>query len=90
MKKDDPCISVCEFHGRTGRCVGCGRTVPEIRAWRTMTPNRRTALARALSRRISQIAGTATETDAPRTDKRRGQSGRKAIPTTRRDIEEAP
>ncbi|MGT2477967.1 DUF1289 domain-containing protein [Methylobacterium oryzae CBMB20] len=46
MKKDAPCISVCEFHGRTGWCVGCGRTVPEIRAWRTMTPNRRTALAR--------------------------------------------
>lgn len=82
MKKDDPCISVCEFDRRTGWCLGCGgtgcgRTVPEIRAWRKMTPYRRTALARELTRRVGQITGTSTAADKPRTDKRR-------------DIEEAP
>ncbi|MGH1574259.1 DUF1289 domain-containing protein [Methylobacterium sp. P31] len=72
MKKDVPCISVCDFDGRTGWCVGCGRTVPEIRAWRKLTPYRRTALARELPRRVGQITGTTTGADEPRTDKRRG------------------
>lgn len=58
MKKDAPCIGVCQWDGRTGRCLGCGRTVPEIRAWRKMTPYRKTALARELPRRVRQIAGT--------------------------------
>jgi predicted Fe-S protein YdhL (DUF1289 family) len=71
MKKDDPCISVCQFDGKTGWCLGCGRTVPEICAWRKMTPYRRTALARELPRRVGQVEGTA-EATAPVRDKRRG------------------
>jgi predicted Fe-S protein YdhL (DUF1289 family) len=58
MKKDDLCIGVCQWDGRTGWCLGCGRTVPEIRAWRKMTPYRRTALARDLPRRIAQLSDT--------------------------------
>ncbi|MCJ2101270.1 DUF1289 domain-containing protein [Methylobacterium sp. E-046] len=54
MTKDDPCISVCRFDGRNGWCVGCGRTVPEIRAWRKMSPYRRTGLLRELPRRLVQ------------------------------------
>ncbi|GJE47019.1 hypothetical protein GOFOIKOB_0038 [Methylobacterium tardum] len=60
MKKDDPCISVCQFDGRTGWCVGCGRTVQEIRTWRKMTPYRRTALTRELPRRVTQVSGAGT------------------------------
>jgi predicted Fe-S protein YdhL (DUF1289 family) len=65
MKKDDPCISVCQFDGRTGWCLGCGRTIPEIREWRKLTPYRRTALARELSRRVQQVRkeGLRTPTD---------------------------
>ena len=55
MKTGDPCTSVCQFDGRTGWCFGCGRTVPEIRAWKKMTPFRRTALLRELPRRVRQI-----------------------------------
>ncbi|WP_244477084.1 DUF1289 domain-containing protein [Methylobacterium sp. Leaf117] len=55
VKKDDPCTGVCRFDGRTGWCLGCGRTVPEIRAWRKSTPFRRTALARELPRRVLQV-----------------------------------
>jgi len=72
MKKDDPCISVCQFDGMTGWCVGCGRTIPEIRAWRKMTPYRRTALTRELPRRIGQVASATDVPDASREDKRRG------------------
>ena len=52
MKKDDPCVGVCRWDGRTGWCVGCGRTVSEIKAWRKLSPYRRTALLRELPRRI--------------------------------------
>ncbi|MCP1546734.1 DUF1289 domain-containing protein [Methylorubrum extorquens] len=56
MKKDDPCTGVCQWDGRTGWCFGCGRTVPEIKAWLKMTPYRRTTLLRELPRRVEQIA----------------------------------
>ena len=58
MSKDAPCISVCRYDGRTGWCLGCGRTVPEIRTWRKLTPRRRAALARELPRRVEKLAGT--------------------------------
>ena len=51
-----PCVNICQIDQATGWCLGCGRTVPEIRAWRKMTPYRRTALARELPRRIEQMA----------------------------------
>jgi uncharacterized protein len=56
--KNDPCVSVCQFDGRTGWCSGCGRTVAEIKAWQKITPYRRTALARELPRRMAQLAKT--------------------------------
>jgi hypothetical protein len=55
MKKDELCNSVCEFDGETGWYVGCGRTIPEIRAWRKMAPCRRTLLTRELMRRDEQV-----------------------------------
>ncbi|WP_262271674.1 DUF1289 domain-containing protein [Microvirga yunnanensis] len=55
VNKDNPCISVCEFDRRTGWCLGCGRTIPEIREWRNLTPYRRTALLRELPRRVKQV-----------------------------------
>lgn len=62
MRKNDPCIAVCRFDGRTGWCVGCGRTIPEIRAWMKLTPFRRTALLRELPARVRKVQ------DAPQPD----------------------
>ena len=59
--KDDPCIGLCQFDGRTGWCLGCGRTLREVRAWRKMTPYRRTALTRELPRRMQQVTASAAE-----------------------------
>lgn len=28
-----PCIKVCAVDGKTGWCIGCGRTISEIGAW---------------------------------------------------------
>src|SRR5436305_653690 len=61
MRKDDPCISVCRFDGKTGWCLGCGRAVPEIRAWRSLTPFRRKALARELPRRLERLGMAAAD-----------------------------
>ncbi|MEX2200992.1 MAG: DUF1289 domain-containing protein [Dongiaceae bacterium] len=33
-----PCISVCTIDEKTGWCVGCARTIDEIRDWLIMTP----------------------------------------------------
>lgn len=55
MRKDDPCIQVCQFDGRTGWCHGCGITATEIRSWKKLTPFRRGELTRELTRRVSQL-----------------------------------
>ena len=60
VKKDDPCVGVCRFDGRAGWCVGCGRTIPEVQAWRKLTPYRRAALLRELPRRVGQLGPEAT------------------------------
>ena len=70
MRKDDPCIGVCQWDGRTGWCLGCGRTVPEIRAWRKMTPYRKAALARELPRRVQQVPVAQVEVEPGRTPSR--------------------
>lgn len=57
MSKTDPCVAICRFDGRTGWCVGCGLTVPEIRAWRKMKPHARGKVERELPRRIQKIDG---------------------------------
>ncbi|MBZ6078001.1 DUF1289 domain-containing protein [Microvirga puerhi] len=55
VKKDNPCISICEFDARTGWCLSCGQTIPESREWRKLTPYRRRALLRELPRRVKQV-----------------------------------
>lgn len=41
MAVKSPCIDVCSFDGKTGLCIGCLRTRPEIREWAKMTDHRR-------------------------------------------------
>jgi uncharacterized protein len=50
-----PCIDVCRFEGRTGWCVGCGRTILEIRAWRKMQPRARQMILKDLKRRVDRL-----------------------------------
>lgn len=47
-----PCISVCQMDPMTGYCVGCTRTIDEIRDWIISTPDERNAiLAKIAARR---------------------------------------
>ena len=32
-KIDSPCIDICTIDRDSGECIGCGRTVEEVRNW---------------------------------------------------------
>jgi predicted Fe-S protein YdhL (DUF1289 family) len=47
-----PCTDVCRLNPATGWCIGCARTIDEITAWSTLSPDgRREVLARLPARR---------------------------------------
>jgi hypothetical protein len=46
-----PCISVCQMDNRTGYCVGCLRTIDEIRDWIISTPDQRNAILAHIAQR---------------------------------------
>lgn len=46
-----PCISVCQMDNRTGYCVGCVRTIDEIRDWIISTPDQRNAILARIAER---------------------------------------
>lgn len=47
-----PCISVCQIDEATGLCLGCRRTIDEIRDWMIMSAAEKTdVLARIAARR---------------------------------------
>jgi predicted Fe-S protein YdhL (DUF1289 family) len=46
-----PCISVCQIDDATGLCLGCRRTIDEIRDWIIMPREEREKLLEALAQR---------------------------------------
>jgi uncharacterized protein len=53
-----PCIGVCRLDGKSGLCLGCGRSLKEIAAWPGLAPAERAAiLARLKGRRAPAGAG---------------------------------
>ncbi|MFZ5792765.1 MAG: DUF1289 domain-containing protein [Pseudomonadota bacterium] len=46
-----PCIGVCRIDERSGWCLGCYRTIDEIREWIIMPPAERHRLLVALTQR---------------------------------------
>ena len=49
-----PCISVCQVDNATGCCIGCHRSIDEIREWPIMTAEQKTAaLARIAGRKAA-------------------------------------
>lgn len=50
-----PCVSVCRLDEATGYCLGCRRTIDEIRDWIIMTADqKREVLARIAGRGTGQ------------------------------------
>ena len=50
-----PCISICEFSGPNGWCLGCGRTRRECQKWKKMKPYERNILDKKLIKRMAEI-----------------------------------
>jgi predicted Fe-S protein YdhL (DUF1289 family) len=46
-----PCISVCQIDDRTGWCLGCYRTIDEIRDWIILPPEERYRVLERLAER---------------------------------------
>ena len=55
MSKETPCISVCQMDPRTNLCFGCGRTLPEIARWSSMTSEERLAIMTQLPARMAEV-----------------------------------
>lgn len=54
---ESPCVDVCVMNPETGLCDGCGRTLDEICAWASLTPERRRAIMGELDARRLAAAG---------------------------------
>jgi predicted Fe-S protein YdhL (DUF1289 family) len=48
-----PCRKTCAVDGRTGLCIGCGRTLPEIAAWGRLSEAERLSIIAALPARLA-------------------------------------
>ncbi|QEW20104.1 putative Fe-S protein [Marinibacterium anthonyi] len=53
---DSPCIKICMIHPQEGICTGCYRTLQEIAAWSSMTPETRAEIIAALPARAPRLA----------------------------------
>ena len=52
-----PCISVCQMDPMTGYCIGCTRTIDEIRDWIISNPDERHAILAKIAERRAKAAG---------------------------------
>lgn len=51
-----PCISVCQVDDGTGCCIGCYRSIDEIREWPILTAEQKQAvLARVAERKAAAL-----------------------------------
>jgi predicted Fe-S protein YdhL (DUF1289 family) len=41
---ESPCVKTCTLDPRSGRCLGCGRTIDEIARWSAMDAGERSRI----------------------------------------------
>jgi predicted Fe-S protein YdhL (DUF1289 family) len=51
-----PCVKVCAVDGRSGFCLGCRRTLPEIAGWARLSDEERATIMAALPHRPDPVA----------------------------------
>ena len=51
---NSPCIKVCKIAPDTGFCVGCFRTIDEIRLWKKLTDVQRQDIMQLLEKRRAE------------------------------------
>ncbi|MBP6010829.1 MAG: DUF1289 domain-containing protein [Alphaproteobacteria bacterium] len=52
---ESPCVKVCAIDATTGWCLGCGRSMREIGAWGSLSPEARRAVMAELEGRKAKI-----------------------------------
>ena len=50
-----PCKKVCAVDGKTGLCLGCGRTLKEIGSWTRYTEVERNTIMQELDERMERL-----------------------------------
>lgn len=50
-----PCIKVCAVDGKTGWCIGCGRSIKEITDWVKMGPEGRDSVMADVCKRMETL-----------------------------------
>lgn len=56
-----PCIKVCAVEPLSGLCIGCGRTLREIGAWASFSPDTRDRIMAVLPERLARLKETAPD-----------------------------
>lgn len=51
-----PCISVCQMNPTTNLCIGCWRTIDEIREWSISNAAERYAILAKIAERKSMVS----------------------------------
>lgn len=54
---ETPCVNICTLDARSGRCLGCSRTVDEIARWGSMSAAER-------ARIMSELPGRHAASDS--------------------------
>jgi hypothetical protein len=61
MSTESPCVAVCLIDPKTGLCLGCGRTLPEIARWPRLESAERRAIISGLAQRMTEAGLTPPE-----------------------------
>lgn len=61
MSIETPCVAVCAIEPKSGLCVGCGRTLPEIARWSRLDQTERLRIIDALPQRMTDAGLTRPE-----------------------------
>ncbi|MFG1346339.1 DUF1289 domain-containing protein [Xanthobacter autotrophicus DSM 431] len=56
-----PCIKLCVVEPLSSLCIGCGRSLREIGAWASYTPQDRAAIMATLPARLQRLKAMAPE-----------------------------
>ncbi|WP_394108271.1 DUF1289 domain-containing protein [Xanthobacter autotrophicus] len=56
-----PCIKLCAIEPLSGLCLGCGRSLREIGAWMSYSPDTRAAVMAALPQRLARLKAEARD-----------------------------
>jgi len=52
---ESPCVKLCVVHPQAGICMGCHRTIEEIAAWGSLTPEARRSVMAELPGRAHLV-----------------------------------